>query len=462
MLLVIVYILPYTISCTFGSVATTHSISTQGCIHWLTNRSWVYMRVDIDLVQYEGFHTKIVIERAAMRRVFWHLLVAILVVPSLTLILMEVVIEARLGGLRQLWDSGGLFSDGVVAIKFMVQAALLGNMADLLRIPGQLAQRWKKRSALTRREFELAEKVEPFPYFYEWPYMLGLLTLILSFSIVTPLILPFGLLFFAFKHFVDKHNLVFIHPKPTPIRRHGRARVAIAFLMASACIPQALMFFFFAIDMKIIGPAFWCLGLFLITEMLGLWFVYRYLQQNRSRFPFAFNQPHFDINILRDVYLHPCLKLEKELHMAQARQTAAAAAAAAATTATADSSTSSNASASMLPQAVGSDGVPSNLAGLSSHSHYQQLPGAPSPVAGPAVSFGAYHVMGAGGVPAAASASAPSPSLFPTGRRNQDKKRSHVRMQSQDYREWSSTQTVRGPSARLSQQLSFDGLNDLP
>jgi hypothetical protein len=137
----------------------------------------------VDLVQYEGFHTKIAVERAAMRRVFWHLLVAILVIPSLTLIALEVFIEYRLGGLEQLWESGGLFSDGVVAIKFMVQAALLGNVADLLRIPGQLAQRWKKRSALTRREFEQAEKVGLFPYFYEWPYMLGLFTLVLSFSV---------------------------------------------------------------------------------------------------------------------------------------------------------------------------------------------------------------------------------------------------------------------------------------
>jgi hypothetical protein len=203
--------------------------------------------------------------------------------------------------------------------------------------------------------------------------------------------------------------------------------------MATACIPQALLFFFFVVDMKIIGPAIWCLCMFLISEMLGLWFVFRYLQQNRSRFPFAFNQPRFDISVLRDVYLHPCLKLENDLAYANASSIDGSANYDFAT-APSNLSSSSSATATSPRSATASSTSAPNLSSTvptsGSYVPSKTTSTMPDSVTSPSTGSAGF--------------SYPSTQPFFPPRKATDKKRSHTRMQSQDFREWSSTQTIRG------------------
>jgi len=47
----------------------------------------------------------------------------------------------------------------------------------------------------------------------QYAYMMVFFATILTFSTIAPLILPFGLLYFVFKHFLDIYLLVHIRPR---------------------------------------------------------------------------------------------------------------------------------------------------------------------------------------------------------------------------------------------------------
>lgn len=66
----------------------------------------------------------------------------------------------------------------------------------------------------------------------QYARMLLMLSMVVMYSISCPLITPFGLVYFLFKHFVDKHNLAFVYAR-SKINKNVH-RSAINFVMFSA------------------------------------------------------------------------------------------------------------------------------------------------------------------------------------------------------------------------------------
>lgn len=53
-------------------------------------------------------------------------------------------------------------------------------------------------------ESRRAEQIDPFMFGYEYQYILLMFSITLFYTVVTPVILPVGLVFMCLKHFVDK------------------------------------------------------------------------------------------------------------------------------------------------------------------------------------------------------------------------------------------------------------------
>ncbi|TNN61567.1 CSC1-like protein 1 [Liparis tanakae] len=129
-----------------------------------------------------------------MRKLYFFLLFMVLILPSL--------------GLTRcvfLPDQGAFF------VNYVITAALVGSGMELLRLPGLLLYTIRMafaRSAAERKYVKQNQAYE-FEYGAMYGWSLCVFTVIMAYSIICPIIVPFGLLYMMLKHLVDKHNMYF-------------------------------------------------------------------------------------------------------------------------------------------------------------------------------------------------------------------------------------------------------------
>ena len=127
-----------------------------------------------------------------------------------------------------IFRSGRLFPNGVLFIKFVLQAALLANTCDIWRGPELIIEYFNKSRATTNQELKEAEQVPPFMFGFEYQYFMVIFTVTMFYSCVLPIIIPCGFAYLLLKHFVDKvlffliiiivltslqYNLLYHYPK---------------------------------------------------------------------------------------------------------------------------------------------------------------------------------------------------------------------------------------------------------
>lgn len=137
--------------------------------------------------------------------------------------------------------------NGAYFIKYVTTFGLIGTAIDLLRFPDLalylLKMSWA-RSAIERHDVRQQVALE-FNYGVEYAWILTMFTVTLSFSVVCPLITPFGLLYMIFKHMVDRYNLYFGYiPTKVDKRIH---KTAVTFAMGSFVVLQFCILFFIAV-----------------------------------------------------------------------------------------------------------------------------------------------------------------------------------------------------------------------
>uniref|UniRef100_A0A8C7YLA0 Transmembrane protein 63A n=1 Tax=Oryzias sinensis TaxID=183150 RepID=A0A8C7YLA0_9TELE len=131
-----------------------------------------------------------------MRKLYFFLLFMVLILPSL--------------GLTRcvfLPDQGAFF------VNYVIAAGLVGSGMDLLRLPGlllYLIRMMLARSAAERKYVKQNQAYE-FEYGAMYGWTLCVFTVIMAYSIICPIIVPFGLLYMLLKHLVDRHNLYFAY-----------------------------------------------------------------------------------------------------------------------------------------------------------------------------------------------------------------------------------------------------------
>lgn len=109
---------------------------------------------------------------------------------------------------------------GAFFVNYVIAAALVGSGMELLRLPGLLlyAIRLMLARSAAERKYVQQHQAYEFEYGAMYGWTLCLFTVIMAYSIICPIIVPFGLLYMLLKHLVDRHNLFFAY-LPTRLDR---------------------------------------------------------------------------------------------------------------------------------------------------------------------------------------------------------------------------------------------------
>ncbi|XP_068564939.1 CSC1-like protein 1 [Cebidichthys violaceus] len=153
-----------------------------------------------------------------MRKLYFFLLFMVLILPSLGLTSLAVFFRWLFdteflsdGKLR--FECVFLPDQGAFFVNYVITAALVGSGMELLRLPGLLLYTIRMafaRSAAERKYVKQNQAYE-FEYGAMYGWSLCVFTVIMAYSIICPIIVPFGLLYMMLKHLVDKHNMYFAY-----------------------------------------------------------------------------------------------------------------------------------------------------------------------------------------------------------------------------------------------------------
>lgn len=213
-------------------------------------------------------------ERMVLRSASIYLLFNTIFVPSLAFVSIDAVL-LYLENEGELLDMlGALFlrNSGIFYVDYVLQRAFLGTAVVLLRSSEFFKFSWEKPRALTPREH--VQAVEAWPFFTgtQSAMQISMLTVVLLFSTVVPLILPLGALYFGMQHAVDKYSLLRVRRR---IKGRGSiARTATHATMVSLLLYQAGMSGYFLIR-GTSAQSSSVLVLLMVTYIVALW---RYIQ----------------------------------------------------------------------------------------------------------------------------------------------------------------------------------------
>jgi len=184
-----------------------------------------------------------------MIKSFWYLWIIVLIFPTFGFTTGMAVIENFFGQNNNTepvfrWDCIFLPDSGAFFVNYVITSAFIGLGLELIRVPELL---WYacclllSHSEAESGAISRAVAVE-FRFGEQYARMLLMLSMVVMYSISCPLITPFGLVYFLFKHFVDKHNLAFVYAR-SKINKNVH-RSAINFVMFSVGLLQVFMLSF--------------------------------------------------------------------------------------------------------------------------------------------------------------------------------------------------------------------------
>lgn len=140
----------------------------------------------------------------------------VFLVPAMGLQVIDFVAAVVQGDLSEIGT--GMVSRVVVSALFfnimIVHSVFIGNGFYLLQF-GVIAKiLWGRRNAVTEEERQVAHEAVPFKFPLRYAESLNLFAIVLSFSLVFPVILAFGFCYFLIRYFIHKYNLLFVFYSP--------------------------------------------------------------------------------------------------------------------------------------------------------------------------------------------------------------------------------------------------------
>uniref|UniRef100_A0AAX7TQX8 Transmembrane protein 63A n=1 Tax=Astatotilapia calliptera TaxID=8154 RepID=A0AAX7TQX8_ASTCA len=153
-----------------------------------------------------------------MRKLYFFLLFMVLLLPSLGLTSLAVFFQ-WLFDKKFLSDGTVRFEcvflpdQGAFFVNYVIAAALVGSAMELLRLPGLLLYviRLMIARSAAERKYVKENQAYEFEYGAMYGWILCLFTVILAYSIICPVIVPFGLIYMVLKYLVDRYNLCFVY-----------------------------------------------------------------------------------------------------------------------------------------------------------------------------------------------------------------------------------------------------------
>jgi len=211
-----------------------------------------------------------------MRKVFGYLLFMVLILPSIGLTTVRALVESVLQQQGKSdddpdpdkhtinWQCIFLPDNGAFFINYVTTSALVGTGLELIRFPELIMYAVRLCFARSQAEISSVRKaiVYEFPFGINYGWLLLIFALTVSYSVICPLIAPFGLFYMIMKHGVDRYNIYFAY-KRSKINKniHG---CAINCVTISLLIQQLCLLFFNTVrskDQGLLPPR----GIFSIT-----------------------------------------------------------------------------------------------------------------------------------------------------------------------------------------------------
>uniref|UniRef100_A0A672H5Q1 CSC1-like protein 2 n=1 Tax=Salarias fasciatus TaxID=181472 RepID=A0A672H5Q1_SALFA len=184
---------------------------------------WSFSALLPTIVYYSAFFeahwTRSGENRTTMHKCYTFLIFMVLLLPSLGLSSLDVffrwvfdrrfLADAKLIFFRCVFlpDNGAFF------VNYVIASAFIGNAMDLLRIPGLLMYMIRlclARSAAERRNVKRHQAYE-FQFGAAYAWMMCVFTVVMTYSITCPIIVPFGLMYMLLKHLADRYNMYYAY-----------------------------------------------------------------------------------------------------------------------------------------------------------------------------------------------------------------------------------------------------------
>lgn len=151
---------------------------------------------------------------ATMHKTFILLLFMVLILPSLGLTSLEgLLLSTASNNITIQQECIFLADNGAFFVNYVITSALIGTAMELLRFPELAMYLW--RLLLIKSEAEKVsvrkEILSVFPFGVHYTWTLLIFTICTTYSLICPLVTPFGLLYLCLKHVVDKHNIYYVY-----------------------------------------------------------------------------------------------------------------------------------------------------------------------------------------------------------------------------------------------------------
>ncbi|KAK6183528.1 hypothetical protein SNE40_010997 [Patella caerulea] len=196
--------------------------------------------------QYIGHWTKTGEHHVVMRKTFIFLLLMVLILPSLGLTSAKALFEWFVieKGKSIRWQCMFLAGNGAFFVNYVITSAFIGSGLELIRFSELFTYTIRLMWARSAAERSAVRKsvLWDFQYGCQYAWMLCVFAITVSYSILCPLIVPFGLVYMIFKHIVDRYNIYFAY-KASRINKHIHAS-AVNYVIISVILLQFTIVFF--------------------------------------------------------------------------------------------------------------------------------------------------------------------------------------------------------------------------
>ncbi|KAM9477684.1 CSC1-like protein 2 isoform 1-T2 [Clarias gariepinus] len=183
---------------------------------------WCFSALLPTIVYYSAFFeahwTRSGENRTTMHKCYTFLIFMVLLLPSLGLSSLDVFFrwlfdKTFLDKASVRFECVFLPDNGAFFVNYVIASAFIGNAMDLLRIPGLLMYMIRlclARSAAERRNVKKHQAYE-FQFGAAYAWLMNVFTVVMTYSITCPIIVPFGLMYMLLKHLVDRYNMYYAY-----------------------------------------------------------------------------------------------------------------------------------------------------------------------------------------------------------------------------------------------------------
>uniref|UniRef100_A0A8C8K4F6 Transmembrane protein 63B n=1 Tax=Oncorhynchus tshawytscha TaxID=74940 RepID=A0A8C8K4F6_ONCTS len=183
---------------------------------------WAFSALLPTIVYYSAFFekhwTRSGENRTTMHKCYTFLIFMVLLLPSLGLSSLDVFFrwlfdKKFLADATVRFECVFLPDNGAFFVNYVIASAFIGNAMDLLRIPGLLMYMIRlslARSSAERRNVKRHQAFE-FQFGAAYAWMMSVFTVVMTYSITCPIIVPFGLMYMLLKHLVDRYNMYYAY-----------------------------------------------------------------------------------------------------------------------------------------------------------------------------------------------------------------------------------------------------------